>query len=569
MWWTEASGTYPPPHDDDAKGRRSVLSVQAEAALKYKLEYVIRVDTRKAKKDVDSFLASSSGGQAAKKTAVRDERDRGDVLRRLRREFHASIDAIEAKHGSQAAQFARRSRIAVSRELANGFGRDETQLRKHLTRIVAEERRAAREINAIHHARTGGVVARRSGGRGGAGGRPGGGGVQMAFQAQQMVEDFSFAGMRGATNNLAMMAATLGSGPASLAVLGGIAAVQMVDVIARLQGTEEAAEGARAKVSALASALGSVHSDRLAAVPDRSPGQDLLSVDLHALEAKRAAAEARRAFQEERKLHSAVAELDAMRQTQATWATGGEAGLHARRRAVAEQIEASSGGVHDADQLMSWAGVAGQDNPFAKVARRGGESGKTPFDLMAEQAKEFRDSGDFEAGIEVAGLERAAEIADTAADAFGTLWEVEARLAAVPPPSVPDIGSDHPDLVERTAVAWGRLARGGRDAELSLATAHERLESSLAAPEGPGKWEGVVRMLQTYRRTASEVIEVRKELARGESPELDRLRSEATFRDGAVRSIDDLAAAAESRIDSLEREAEALDRVVERTEAAA
>jgi len=50
--------------------------------------------------------------------------------------------------------------------------------------------------------------------------------MQGAFQAQQMIEDFSYAGFRGASNNIAMLAASMG-GPGGLIVLGGVAALTL------------------------------------------------------------------------------------------------------------------------------------------------------------------------------------------------------------------------------------------------------------------------------------------------------------------------------------------------------
>src|SRR5690606_23770220 len=48
----------------------------------------------------------------------------------------------------------------------------------------------------------------------------------VGFQVQQAIEDFQFAGFRGAANNIALIAARLG-GPAGLIALAGLAGYQL------------------------------------------------------------------------------------------------------------------------------------------------------------------------------------------------------------------------------------------------------------------------------------------------------------------------------------------------------
>lgn len=73
------------------------------------------------------------------------------------------------------------------------------------------------------------------------------------YMAQQAVEDFQYAGWRGAANNIAFLAASLG-GPAGLAVLGALAAKSLYDVAQSLSGTDAAAARTSASMKKAAEA---------------------------------------------------------------------------------------------------------------------------------------------------------------------------------------------------------------------------------------------------------------------------------------------------------------------------
>ncbi len=69
--------------------------------------------------------------------------------------------------------------------------------------------------------------------------RSGSGGVNAVFQIQQAIEDFSYAGIRGASNNVAFLASQMG-GPAGLIALIGLMGVTLAPAIAKTVGFSEA-----------------------------------------------------------------------------------------------------------------------------------------------------------------------------------------------------------------------------------------------------------------------------------------------------------------------------------------
>lgn len=86
--------------------------------------------------------------------------------------------------------------------------------------------------------------------------------MQGVFQGQQMIEDFAFAGWRGASNNIAMLASSLG-GPGGLIALLGVTALTIPSVIEQFQGMEESSESLAIKgIDRLVERLETAH-DRL------------------------------------------------------------------------------------------------------------------------------------------------------------------------------------------------------------------------------------------------------------------------------------------------------------------
>src|SRR5690606_32869255 len=78
--------------------------------------------------------------------------------------------------------------------------------------------------------------------------------VNLMFNLQQAIEDFSYAGMRGASNNLATMAAAMG-GPAGIGAMAALAAYniyQLGDAMGWFgQKTEAASERIKNQISHL------------------------------------------------------------------------------------------------------------------------------------------------------------------------------------------------------------------------------------------------------------------------------------------------------------------------------
>jgi hypothetical protein len=103
-----------------------------------------------------------------------------------------------------------------------------------------------REVNGIIAGAQRAARARETAAGGGVNGKS----LQYVFQAQQAIEDFSYAGLRGASNNIALMASQLG-GAGGLIALLGITAVQLGPLIAGLQDTSKESENFAKRVEAL------------------------------------------------------------------------------------------------------------------------------------------------------------------------------------------------------------------------------------------------------------------------------------------------------------------------------
>ncbi|MEM9703222.1 MAG: hypothetical protein AAF907_12335, partial [Planctomycetota bacterium] len=338
-------------------------------------------------------------------------------------------------------------------------------------------------------------------------------------------------------------------------------ALTLPDLIERLGETGEAADKARAKIAALNAAVENAHPNRLNAVPSRSPGDDLLSMDTAAIDARRAAAEYRRSMGETAQFHQAIRELDESRALSPTGAYGAGR-LAADRRLLAETAASASGGVYSADALLAESGFG---NRGVHTADQVGAS--AVWKGLAESAAMWREEGGFAAEIAARELEVAAETARVATVAYDRLQTTQLRLAHTPIPSMPNWDQGM-GMTDRIVDAYSPIALESRRAEVELRLQSERLASALAAPDGEDKWGGVLKQLERYKRTAAETIEVRRRLAEG-NPMLDSLKAEAQFRIDAGNSIDHLTEASQARIETLLREADALDRVVENTRAAA
>lgn len=204
------------------------------------LEFSLGIDTRKANEDVDKFVADaqkrfdkltvnptvsrSSRPANGLTNDLAEQQMQQEKLVQLREKALQKIDQLESQFGVRLTTERQQIENRLNQLVSNGTNVRISQAEREVNAIIQQSRRAAKAQQAAI---------------GGAAGS--GKSMQMVFQTQQMVEDFSFAGMRGASNNIAAMAASLG-GPAGLAALMGITAIQAVSLADSFQRVDQDTE---------------------------------------------------------------------------------------------------------------------------------------------------------------------------------------------------------------------------------------------------------------------------------------------------------------------------------------
>lgn len=154
--------------------------------------------------------------------------DRDEMSRRER-------ELRDAQHYSERKYEIHQNALYRIEQIERSSGANLTRERQALeTRIQSIiENSGGRRLSTINRIINGEIAAFNRLARSQQSGGVSGKNLQYVFQAQQAIEDFSYAGLRGASNNIALMASQLG-GPAGLIALLGISAVQMGPMIAKL-----------------------------------------------------------------------------------------------------------------------------------------------------------------------------------------------------------------------------------------------------------------------------------------------------------------------------------------------
>lgn len=221
---------------------------QAEKAEKEFLKHLENVD--KAEKKAAESLKRQR--MKSNEQQIKDDEKFHKTRQKLAEDALQRFKLIEiqrGRFGEQATEHSRNVRLQFESEMsqiiarANQNNLEDTKRalalelaihRKHLDEKVASEKRAAaQQLAAKNHAQKQASKFNN----------------QM-FQVQQLVEDASFAGFRGASNNLALMANQLG-GPGGTIALFGLMAATMTPVIARLSGVGKEAETTADKIKKL------------------------------------------------------------------------------------------------------------------------------------------------------------------------------------------------------------------------------------------------------------------------------------------------------------------------------
>jgi len=189
-------------------------------------------------------LAGSNRAGIDGQRVVRQEQVTADAIARARLQAEQAVNRVVGVSAQQRIALGQYAEAALIRATQSGAGQRSAVLRLELAKELANIRRHAAQVES----------AQQGGGRfGGAAAGKFGKANMVAFGIQQSVEDYSFAGMRGMTNNLAMMTSMLG-GPVGLGAMAALTAVNLGMMYSQMRGGDSAAEGAADRLERLVDA---------------------------------------------------------------------------------------------------------------------------------------------------------------------------------------------------------------------------------------------------------------------------------------------------------------------------
>lgn len=224
------------------------------------LSYQLGVDIQNALKEVDRFAKETKAKLEKEFTINLNMRSNGargglvdpfkEEMDKVEREQKASVARIEHLKQSSYDKLARmelassvsisdirqRAEVRIASIMENSGNLQFGEVQRQVNREIALYKSAAKERTSFL------TSSRQTGGSGRA--------LMVAFQTQQMVEDFSYAGLRGAGNNAAFMAASLG-GPAGLIALIGLMGATLTPTVAKLLGFGDATNMAASETDRL------------------------------------------------------------------------------------------------------------------------------------------------------------------------------------------------------------------------------------------------------------------------------------------------------------------------------
>lgn len=182
-----------------------------------------------------------SAQRAVDAAAERSARASADRLYEIKANALQRAQLIETRSGQDLTQLRQATEARINDIVQNSAGKRVNDVQRAVNRELAIYKLAASQQRQVQATQ-----------------QPGNGkGVMYAFQAQQAIEDFSFAGLRGASNNIAFMASQLG-GPAGLIAMLGLIGVTLAPTIYKLSGVKEKTDEWRNSLEGLNASLLSI-----------------------------------------------------------------------------------------------------------------------------------------------------------------------------------------------------------------------------------------------------------------------------------------------------------------------
>lgn len=193
----------------------------AEAVGMYSQQVQYNTGNVSAQKQIDDQRIAS-----AQRTANRLEDIQRNAVYRL--------ESIEMRGGQELAEIRQNTEARIQSIVRNSGNQRLSEVQRQVNREIRAYRSMADAMSAS------------SGMKGGVSNKS----IGAVFQVQQAIEDYSYAGLRGAGNNIAMLAATIG-GPAGLVALLGIMGATLVPTTMKLIGFGDAAGSVASRVGKL------------------------------------------------------------------------------------------------------------------------------------------------------------------------------------------------------------------------------------------------------------------------------------------------------------------------------
>lgn len=190
---------------------------------------------------VQDATAADSTSKQNRDKAIKEAQRASDAIARAQANAEAMVSRAALISAEKRQQLMAAAEQAITATVQAHAGKRVSVLQAELNRELASIRqRVAAEVEAAQktqQAKMAGITRMNK--------------MNMAmFAVQQGIEDFSFAGFRGLSNNLAMMASMLG-GPAGLAAMAGMTAVSLGYMFSTMRSGDSVVEGHKDRLERL------------------------------------------------------------------------------------------------------------------------------------------------------------------------------------------------------------------------------------------------------------------------------------------------------------------------------